>query len=91
LFIEIFKDYGTIIFKRKCVIFLVMKAKVFRYEGFILVGVLMALGSLGKLIGLYSLSSDWFWFLTGLAFVFEGVISLIKQRRFDRKYKIIER
>lgn len=63
----------------------------FRYEGFILVGVLMVVGTLMKLIGPYDFSSDWFWFLAGIGLIFEGTISLIKQRRFDRKYKIIER
>ena len=62
-----------------------------RYEGFILVGVLMIVGTLMKLIGSYDFSSDWFWFLAGIGLIFEGTISLIKQRRFDRKYKIIER
>jgi len=64
---------------------------VFRYEGFILVGVLMFLGSLIKLLGFYDYSSDWFWFLAGVGLIFEGSISLVKQKRFDRKYKIIER
>jgi hypothetical protein len=68
-----------------------MKLNIFRYEGYVVVGILMSLFVLGKLMGLYAISSDWFWFLAGLALIFEGVISLIKQRRFDRKYKIIER
>ena len=68
-----------------------MKLNIFRYEGYLVVGILMSLFVLGKLMGLYAISSDWFWFLAGLALIFEGVISLIKQRRFDRKYKIIER
>ena len=68
-----------------------MKLNIFRYEGYVVVGILMMIITLGKLVGLYSFSSDWFWFLAGLALIFEGIISLIKQRRFDRKYKIIER
>ncbi|MBT6995042.1 hypothetical protein HN865_01810 [Candidatus Woesearchaeota archaeon] len=68
-----------------------MKLNIFRYEGYVVVGILMMIITLGKLVGLYSVSSDWFWFLAGLALIFEGIISLIKQRRFDRKYKIIER
>lgn len=62
-----------------------------RYETFIWVGLIMVLGTLGKLIGFYDISSDWFWFLAGLGLMIEGGISLIKQRRFDKKYKIIER
>jgi hypothetical protein len=68
-----------------------MKLNIFRYEGYVVVGILLTSFAFGKLIGLYNISSDWFWFLAGLALVFEGIISLIKQRRFDRKYKIIER
>ncbi len=68
-----------------------MKLNIFRYEGYVFVGILLTTFTFGKLIGLYDISSDWFWFLAGLALVFEGTISLIKQRRFDRKYKIIER
>lgn len=62
-----------------------------RYESFIIVGIAIAVGSLIKLLGFYDFSSDWFWFLAGIGLVVEGAISLVKQRRFDRKYKIIER
>jgi len=62
-----------------------------RYELFIIVGILMTIGTLIKLTGIYDFSSDWFWFLAGVGLVVEGIISLIKQRRFDKKYKIIER
>ena len=62
-----------------------------RYEGFILIGLIIALGSFVKLLGIYDFSSDWFWFLAGVGLIIEGTISLIKQRRFDRKYKIIEK
>lgn len=61
-----------------------------KYEVFIFVGVLMAVGTLTKLLGYHDFSSDWFWFLAGVGLVVEGSISLVKQRRFDRKYKIIE-
>tara|TARA_Y100000310_G_C20612856_1_gene778944 strand:- start:1109 stop:1321 length:213 start_codon:yes stop_codon:yes gene_type:complete len=62
-----------------------------KYEFFIIVGILLAGLSLGKLLGWYDISSDWFWFLAGCGLVVEGMIFLVKQRRFDRKYKIIER
>lgn len=62
-----------------------------RYESFIIVGVLMVLATLVKIFGPYDFSSDWFWFLAGIGLIVEGTISLIKQRRFDKKYKVIER
>jgi hypothetical protein len=63
---------------------------IIRYEAFISVGLLIALGSLLKLIHVINLSSDWFWFLAGVGLVCEGIIALVKQKKFDRKYKIIE-
>ena len=62
-----------------------------RYESFILIGLVMFFATLGKLFGFYDISSDWFWLLAGVGLVIEGTISLVKQRKFDRKYKIIER
>jgi hypothetical protein len=62
-----------------------------RYEAFISVGFLIAIGSLLKLLNIINVSSDWFWFLAGVGLVCEGIIALIKQKRFDKKYKIIER
>ena len=47
-----------------------------RYEAFIFVGLLMAIGTLIKLLGLYDFSSDWFWFLAGGGLAVEGAISL---------------
>ncbi len=61
-----------------------------RYEIFIVVGILMSIGVLLKLFGNYNIDSDWFWLLAGLGLIVEGSISLVKQKRFDRKYKIIE-
>ena len=62
----------------------------FRYEIFILVGLIMSIGSLIKLLGISDFSSDWFWFLAGVGLIVEGSITLAKQRKFDRKYKIVE-
>ena len=62
-----------------------------RYEGFIFVGILMTILTLVKLLGYADFSSDWFWFVAGIGLTIEGTISFIKQRRFDKKYKIIER
>ena len=65
--------------------------KFVRYEIFIFIGIIMSAGVAIKLLGVYNFSSDWFWLLAGLGLVVEGAISLFKQRRFDKKYKIIER
>ena len=62
-----------------------------RYESFIIVGILMTFLTLIRIFRVYDFSSDWFWFLAGIGLIVEGTISLIKQRRFDKKYKIIER
>tara|TARA_Y100000034_G_C6519703_1_gene223607 strand:- start:168 stop:410 length:243 start_codon:yes stop_codon:yes gene_type:complete len=62
-----------------------------RYESFVLVGLILAAGALIKILGVYDFSSDWFWFLAGLGLVVQGTISLIKQKKFDKKFKIIER
>lgn len=64
---------------------------VIRYDTFILVGILMMAGTLAKLLGFWDISSDWFWFLAGVGLIVEGLISMIKQRRFDKKYKVIDR
>jgi hypothetical protein len=64
---------------------------VFRYDFFILVGILMTVLTLIKLLGFVNIDSDWFWFLAGLGLTIEGIIAMIKQRRFDKKFKIIDR
>ena len=61
------------------------------YELFIFLGIFMALLTLGKLLGFYNISSDWFWFLAAVGLIIEGTISLVKQKRFEKKYKIIEK
>ena len=58
---------------------------------FLIIGILIAIGSIIKLLGFANFSSDWFWFLAGIGLVIEGAIAFLTQRRFDRKYKIIER
>ena len=61
------------------------------YILFIIVGVVILIGSLIKLFGFYDFSSDWFWALAGMGLMIEGAISFVKQRMFEKKYKIIER
>ena len=62
-----------------------------RHELFVFVGFLMVLGTLAKLLGYADFSSDWFWFIAGCGLVVEGFIMTAKQRKFDKKFKIIER
>ncbi len=62
-----------------------------RYEVFIVVGLLMAIGTFLKLTGYYYVNSDWFWFLAGVGLAIEGSIELAKQQQFQRKYKVISR
>ena len=62
-----------------------------RYEHFVFIGVIMSIGTLIKLLGFWNFSSDWFWFFAGIGLTVEGAISMAKQRKFDRKYKIVER
>ena len=65
-----------------------------KYATYIMIitfGSLIVLGTVLKLAGLLNINSDWFWFLAGMGLFFEGVISLVKQKRFDKKYKIVER
>ena len=57
----------------------------------IVVGFLMAWLVFFKLVIGVGIDSDWFWFLAGVGLAVEGIISFGKQRRFDRKYRIIER
>ena len=68
-----------------------MKLNIFRYEGYVVVGILLTVFTFGKLMGLYDISSDWFWFLAGLGVAVEGVISLQKQKMFKKKFKVIRR
>ena len=71
--------------------FYVMKLDYASYVLVIVVGFGMAAAVFLKLVWGFNIDSDWLWFLTGLGLSVEGIISLGKQKRFDRKYKIIER
>jgi hypothetical protein len=61
------------------------------YYVLIFVGAFMAIGTFLKLIGVFDIDSDLFWLLAGCGLVVEGFISYVKQKKFDRKYRIIER
>ena len=60
-----------------------------RQEVFIFVGIFMVLATSIKLLGIYNIDSDLFWFIAGVGLIVEGAISLSKQRKFDNKYKIV--
>ena len=60
-----------------------------RHDFIIIFGLLMAVGTLIKLLGYADYSSDWFWFLAGLGLFVEGLVASAKQRKFDGKYKIL--
>jgi len=68
-----------------------MKERIFGYRSFVFLGGVLAVAALIKLIGPYDFSSDWFWFIAGVAMTIEGVITLAKQRMFDKKYKVVLR
>ncbi len=61
------------------------------HELFIFVGVLMVVGTLLKLTGVFYLDSDWYWFLAGLGLTIEGVVSFVKHKRFNKKYRILSK
>ena len=72
--------------------------KIVRFEGdysgqelFVFVGILMVAGTLLKLLGVFELDSDWFWFVAGLGLTVEGIISMTKQKRFNKKFKVLSR
>ena len=65
--------------------------RIVQYETYIIIGLFMIAATLSKLLGLVNLSSDWFWFMAGLALVSEGVINLSKQKKFSKKYKVISK
>lgn len=61
------------------------------YEAFILIGLIMCIATIMKIFGYMDFSSDWLWFLTGACLVIEGIIALLKQRKFEKKFKIVEK
>ncbi len=63
----------------------------FIYEIFIIVGVVMAVGTLLKIFLVFNFSDNWFWFIAGVGLAVEGSISLARQRKFDKKFKIIKK
>ena len=62
-----------------------------RYEIMVLAGIVMAVLILGNIIGIYTISSDWFWFIAAIALAVEGAIYLVNEKRFRNKFMIIEK
>jgi len=65
-----------------------------RYASFVLligVGVVMVMAVLFKLTLGFDIDSDWFWFLAGVGFLLQGIISFKARKRFDLKYKVVRR
>jgi len=62
-----------------------------KHELFLIVGVIMVIGTGIKLLGVAEFSSDWFWMIAGLGLVVEGLIMTGNRKKFDRKYKVIKR
>ena len=59
------------------------------YEAFIVVGLLMVIGTALKLFAGYDFSSDWFWLIGGIGLTVEGTLAYFKQAKFDKKFKVI--
>jgi len=55
----------------------------------ILAGAALIVFTLIKVLGFNDFSSDWLWLIAGLGLMVEGILSFLKQRQFDKKYKIV--
>lgn len=62
-----------------------------KHELFLIVGVVMVVGTGIKLAGIMEFSSDWFWMVAGLGLVVEGLIMTGNRKKFDRKYKVVKK
>lgn len=51
----------------------------------------MAMAVFLKLVVGFDIDSDRFWFLAVLGIAVEDIISLERQKRFDKKYKVVRR
>ncbi len=59
-------------------------------EFFLVVGIVMVFGTLIKLLGIADFSSDFFWFITGLSLVSEGIVLVAKKQRYNKRYIAIK-
>lgn len=58
-------------------------------ELFVFAGLLMVVATLIKLLGFADFSSDWFWFIAGCGLIIEGMIMIVRQRKLNRRYKVL--
>ena len=68
-----------------------LQKKLFKYGFLIIIGIVMAISALVKLLKIVNFSSDWFWFIAAMGLIIEGVISLIKEKKFNDKFLIIKK
>jgi hypothetical protein len=68
-----------------------MRPDYLSYVLIVVIGIVVSTGVITKIVFGFNIDSDWFWFLTGVGLAFNGIIALKKQKKFDKKYKIIEK
>jgi hypothetical protein len=54
---------------------------VIRHEGMLIAGVAIMIGSIGNVLGYWTINSDFFWFCAGVAAVLEYIDDIRKRRR----------
>jgi len=62
-----------------------MKRAYPNFVSLILLGIGMSAMVLMKIFGGYDIDSDWFWFLTGLGLMVQGIISSRQRKKFGLK------
>lgn len=65
--------------------------KILQHETYVIIGSAMVLLTFMKLMGWIGISSDWFWFIAGIALVLDGAINLSKDNKFKKKYRLISK
>ena len=68
-----------------------MNKKILQYGTYVVVGFIMMSLTLSKLLFNFHIDSDWFWFIAWVALVVEGSIDPTKEKKFNRKYKVISK
>ena len=54
---------------------------VIRHEGMLIAGLVIMAGSMGNVLGYWTINSDFFWFCAGVAAVLEYIDDIRKRRR----------
>ena len=54
---------------------------IIRHEGMLIAGIAIMVGSIGNVLGYWSINSDFFWFCAGVAAVLEYIDDIRKRRR----------